>query len=135
MIVLDGKETAELVREEIKAEVATLAAKAGRAPGLTVMLVGDDPASQVYVRNKGIACEKAGINSQGSEINKPEGKIRLVYEANPLAYIVEQAGGMAISGDERILDIKPRKIHQTSPIIFGSKNNVKEFLKFFKGGK
>lgn len=63
MILLDGKETAKTIREELKAEVDTLAPKHGRAPGLAVILVGEDPASQVYVRNKEKACENAGIVS------------------------------------------------------------------------
>ncbi|GAB7021940.1 bifunctional methylenetetrahydrofolate dehydrogenase/methenyltetrahydrofolate cyclohydrolase FolD [Salidesulfovibrio brasiliensis] len=63
MILLDGKETAKTIREELKAEVETLAPKHGRAPGLAVILVGEDPASQVYVRNKEKACENVGIVS------------------------------------------------------------------------
>lgn len=72
-----------------------------------------------------------GIYMYPAETNKPKGKIRLVYEANPLAFIVEQAGGMALANDKRILAIKPKDIHQTAPIIFGSRGNVKEFLEFY----
>ncbi|MFV0421966.1 bifunctional methylenetetrahydrofolate dehydrogenase/methenyltetrahydrofolate cyclohydrolase FolD [Oleidesulfovibrio sp.] len=64
MILLDGKATAAAMREELKKEVDALAPKAGRAPGLAVILVGEDPASQVYVRNKERACEGAGIRSE-----------------------------------------------------------------------
>lgn len=63
MILLDGKETAKKVREELRTEVDTLSEKYGRKPGLAVILVGDDPASQVYVRNKERACEDCGIES------------------------------------------------------------------------
>lgn len=63
MILLDGKETAKTIRGELKAEVEALAPKHGRAPGLAVILVGEDPASQVYVRNKERACAEAGIVS------------------------------------------------------------------------
>ncbi|WP_147819838.1 bifunctional methylenetetrahydrofolate dehydrogenase/methenyltetrahydrofolate cyclohydrolase FolD [Salidesulfovibrio onnuriiensis] len=63
MILLDGKETARQVREELRQEVDVLAGKYGRRPGLAVILVGDDPASQVYVRNKERACEDCGIES------------------------------------------------------------------------
>lgn len=63
MILLDGKETAAEIRAEIKEEVAGLEAKYGRKPGLAVVLVGEDPASQVYVRNKERACEDCGIRS------------------------------------------------------------------------
>ncbi len=63
MILLDGKETARQVREELRQEVDVLSEKYGRKPGLAVILVGDDPASQVYVRNKERACEDCGIES------------------------------------------------------------------------
>jgi 5,10-methylene-tetrahydrofolate dehydrogenase/Methenyl tetrahydrofolate cyclohydrolase len=63
MILLDGKATAKSIRTELKAEVADLTAKHGRAPGLAVILVGEDPASQVYVRNKERACAEVGILS------------------------------------------------------------------------
>ncbi|OIQ50093.1 Bifunctional protein FolD protein [Pseudodesulfovibrio hydrargyri] len=63
MILLDGKETAATIRAEIREEVDKLTAKYGRKPGLAVVLVGGDPASQVYVRNKERACEDCGIRS------------------------------------------------------------------------
>jgi hypothetical protein len=52
------------------------------------------------------------------------GKLRLMYEANPMAFIVEQAGGAATDGRQRILDIQPEKLHQRVPVILGSKNEV-----------
>lgn len=52
------------------------------------------------------------------------GKLRLLYEANPMSFIVEQAGGTATTGRERILDILPEKLHQRIPVILGSKNEV-----------
>lgn len=63
MILLNGKETAATMRGELKEEIAGLKAKFGRAPGLAVILVGEDPASQVYVRNKERSCDEAGIYS------------------------------------------------------------------------
>ncbi|EGB15654.1 Methenyltetrahydrofolate cyclohydrolase [Pseudodesulfovibrio mercurii] len=63
MILLDGKETAATIRAEIREEVDKLEARYGRRPGLAVVLVGEDPASQVYVRNKERACEDCGIRS------------------------------------------------------------------------
>jgi len=63
MILLDGKATAQSIRTELKAEVAELLAARGRAPGLAVILAGQDPASQVYVRNKERACAEVGIAS------------------------------------------------------------------------
>jgi methylenetetrahydrofolate dehydrogenase (NADP+)/methenyltetrahydrofolate cyclohydrolase len=68
--IIDGKAIAEKIRGEIKNEVDELKFKLGRAPGLAVVLVGEDPASQVYVRNKRADCEKVGINS--FEYRKPE---------------------------------------------------------------
>jgi methenyltetrahydrofolate cyclohydrolase (EC 3.5.4.9)/5,10-methylenetetrahydrofolate dehydrogenase (NADP+) (EC 1.5.1.5) len=60
--ILDGKAIALELRESIRAEVDAQVAKGQNPPGLAVILVGEDPASQVYVRNKKIACEKAGFN-------------------------------------------------------------------------
>lgn len=64
MILLDGKGTAASLRQELAGEIAALAGVARRAPGLAVILVGDDPASQVYVRNKERACQEAGVFSE-----------------------------------------------------------------------
>lgn len=61
--IISGKQVAEQMREEFKAEVAKLQKEHRITPGLAVVLVGEDPASQVYVKNKKIACEKVGINS------------------------------------------------------------------------
>jgi fructose-1,6-bisphosphatase I len=63
---------------------------------------------------------------------KPTGKLRLLYEANPLAYIAEQAGGYASTGYERILDIAPEKLHQRVPLIIGSREDVLEYEEFAK---
>jgi len=57
----------------------------------------------------------------------PNGKLRLLYEANPLAFIAEQAGGMATNGRERILDIQPKNIHQRTALILGSEVEVRAF--------
>ncbi len=54
----------------------------------------------------------------------PKGKLRLLYEANPLAFIVEQAGGAAIDGAQRIMDIQPTELHQRVPLYIGSKRDV-----------
>ncbi|HMY00379.1 MAG TPA: fructose-bisphosphatase class I, partial [Agitococcus sp.] len=51
-------------------------------------------------------------------------KLRLMYEANPMSFIVEQAGGASTTGRERILDLKPTGLHQRVPVILGSKNEV-----------
>jgi fructose-1,6-bisphosphatase I len=61
------------------------------------------------------------------------GKLRLMYEANPLAFICEQAGGRATDGDRRILDIKPEELHQRTPLYIGSENDVITAEEFEKG--
>ncbi|RME81603.1 MAG: bifunctional methylenetetrahydrofolate dehydrogenase/methenyltetrahydrofolate cyclohydrolase FolD [Zetaproteobacteria bacterium] len=61
--ILDGKAIAARIRAEVRDEARKLAAKVGRMPGLAVILVGDDPASKIYVRNKRRACEEAGFVS------------------------------------------------------------------------
>jgi len=63
----------------------------------------------------------------------PNGKIRLVYEANPLAFIVEQAGGKASTGTQRILDLKPESIHQRIPFFVGSELDILDLEKFLRG--
>lgn len=56
----------------------------------------------------------------------PKGKLRLMYECKPLSFIVEQAGGIAVDGSQRILDIQPESIHQNTPVFIGSIQNVKK---------
>ena len=58
------------------------------------------------------------------EKDKPEGKLRLMYEGNPLAMVVEQAGGKATTGTMRILDVEPKALHQRVPLIIGSAEDV-----------
>jgi len=65
-----------------------------------------------------------GIFAYPANTSKPLGKLRLLYEANPLAYLVEQAGGAAIDGAQRILDVKPTELHQRTPLYIGSKRDV-----------
>lgn len=64
MKLINGKEIAAAVRAELKANCATFVAKHGYAPGLAVVIVGEDPASQIYVRNKARACEEVGFCSE-----------------------------------------------------------------------
>jgi fructose-1,6-bisphosphatase I len=61
------------------------------------------------------------------------GKLRLMYEANPMAMIVEQAGGAATDGRQRILDIEPHKLHQRVPVFLGSKNEVERVSAYHAG--
>jgi len=65
----------------------------------------------------------------------PEGKMRLLYECSPLAYIVEHAGGRASDGCNRILDIVPSSLHQKTPLFIGSEDDVKEAEEFMQGKK
>jgi fructose-1,6-bisphosphatase I len=65
-----------------------------------------------------------GLFAYPANEKTPNGKLRLLYEANPLAFIVEQAGGAAISGSDRILDITPTDLHQRTPLYIGSKGDV-----------
>ena len=65
-----------------------------------------------------------GIFAYPANTKSPRGKLRLLYEANPLAFICEQAGGRAIDGPHRILDIMPGELHQRTPLYMGSKNDV-----------
>jgi fructose-1,6-bisphosphatase I len=56
-----------------------------------------------------------------------------MYEANPMALIVEQAGGACSTGRERVLDMQPTGIHQRVPVIFGSKNEVERIVSYHQG--
>lgn len=76
---------------------------------------------------------KGGIFLYPQDSSHPNGKLRLVYEANALAMLIEQAGGRASDGKQRILDIKPTAIHQRIPLILGSKEDVFECEDFLKG--
>jgi fructose-1,6-bisphosphatase I len=60
------------------------------------------------------------------------GKLRLMYEANPMAFIIEHAGGAATTGRERILDIKPARLHQRVPVILGSKSEVERVTSYHR---
>jgi len=72
-----------------------------------------------------------GIFMYPADKNSKDGKLRLLYEANPMAMIMEKAGGRASDGKHRILDIIPTKIHQRTPVFLGSRDNVIEIEKFF----
>jgi fructose-1,6-bisphosphatase I len=65
-----------------------------------------------------------GLFAYPANTKSPDGKLRLLYECNPLAFICEQAGGAAITGSKRILDVLPTELHQRSPYFVGSKADV-----------
>jgi fructose-1,6-bisphosphatase I len=73
-----------------------------------------------------------GIFMYPADQRSKDGKLRLLYEANPMSFIVEQAGGKATTGTQRVLDIVPTSIHQRVPIFLGSKTNVEELEEYFK---
>jgi fructose-1,6-bisphosphatase I len=67
-----------------------------------------------------------------SKIEKQGGKLRLMYEANPMSFIVEQAGGLASTGRQRIMDVQLERLHQRVPVIMGSKNEVEQVVSYHK---
>ena len=66
---------------------------------------------------------------------KPSGKIRLLYECHPLAFVVEQAGGRASTGRERVLDLAPRRLHERIPVAIGSAFEVDLYEQFARGAR
>jgi fructose-1,6-bisphosphatase I len=89
-------------------------------PGLSMRYVGSLMAD--FHRN----LLAGGVFYYPAETGKPEGKLRLLYEANPLAFIAEQAGGMATDGVNSILDIKPTQLHQRTPFFVGNRKLVEK---------
>ena len=77
---------------------------------------------------------RGGIFMYPADIRDPSkpGKLRLMYEANPMAFIVEQAGGAATDGHGRIMEIQPEKLHQRVPVFLGSKNEVERVTAYHK---
>lgn len=74
---------------------------------------------------------RGGIFMYPPTATHPDGKLRLLYEANPIAMIAEQAGGLATNSESRILDLQPKEVHQRTPLVVGSKVEMKEFDKFY----
>jgi|TARA_B100000959_G_C14916753_1_gene597699 fructose-1,6-bisphosphatase I len=72
---------------------------------------------------------KGGVFLYPPTNDRPGGKLRLMYEANPMSMIIEQAGGKAVAGDRRILDIVPEGLHQRTSVILGSEDQVDAILK------
>ncbi len=73
---------------------------------------------------------KGGVFLYPPTTSNPNGKLRLLYEANPVAFLAEQAGGMAIDGERRVLDIQPESIHQRTPLVVGSRVELADFERF-----
>jgi fructose-1,6-bisphosphatase I len=74
-----------------------------------------------------------GIFAYPGDKKNPEGKLRLCYECNPMAFLCEQAGGRAINGNQRILDIQPATLHQHTPVFLGSEEDVTLCEEFLQG--
>lgn len=73
-----------------------------------------------------------GIFGYPDDKKSKKGKLRLLYEAFPMAFLTEQAGGVATTGTQRILDIHPTHIHERCPVFLGSKDDVEDLKKFYK---
>lgn len=75
---------------------------------------------------------QGGVFLYPGTVKKPEGKLRLLYESAPLAFLIEQAGGLASTGSEDIMDVVPTKLHERTPLIIGSKEDVELVQSFIK---
>jgi fructose-1,6-bisphosphatase I len=77
---------------------------------------------------------RGGIFMYPADAREPDkpGKLRLMYEANPMAFVIEQAGGAATDGKQRIMDIQPNKLHQRVAVFIGSKNEVDRVTSYHK---
>lgn len=75
---------------------------------------------------------KGGVFLYPPTKKNPEGKLRLMYEANPLAFIAEQAGGMATDGMQRVMGVQPTSLHARTPLVIGCKKNVERVMSFIK---
>ncbi|MFT6165345.1 MAG: fructose-1,6-bisphosphatase I [Vicingaceae bacterium] len=74
---------------------------------------------------------KGGIFIYPETSKAPKGKLRLLYECNPMAFLMEQAGGIASTGTQRIMEVEPIELHQRVPTIMGSENMVNKLLSFY----
>jgi fructose-1,6-bisphosphatase I len=76
-----------------------------------------------------------GVFCYPANKKSPKGKLRLLYEANPLAFIVEQAGGAASTGCKRVLDVMPSELHERTPLYIGSKHEVELANEMLRGNE
>lgn len=136
--LISGKEIGNRIREELKTEVAKLKEK-GVIPGLATVLVGEDPASQVYVRNKGLACEKIGVYSKQHTLaadTKEEELLSLIRDLNEDPKIHGILTQLPLPGhiDESkvLFRINPKKdvdgFHPTSVGLFFTEKNFKDMM-------
>jgi fructose-1,6-bisphosphatase I len=78
---------------------------------------------------------RGGVFMYPADARHKEGRLRLLYEANPMSFIVEQAGGAASTGTQRILDVQPTKLHQRIGVILGSKEEVERVAGYYAAGR
>ena len=76
---------------------------------------------------------KGGVFLYPGTKKAPEGKLRLLYEASPMAFLMEQAGGAASTGKGPLLDVAPAKLHQRIPVVLGSAGEVEHVLRHLRG--
>ena len=75
---------------------------------------------------------RGGVFLYPPTVKNPNGKLRLLYEANPMAMLIEQAGGCAYSGNQRTLEVQPSELHQRVPVLLGSREEVEKVREFVK---
>ena len=114
--VIDGKALAETIQNQLKADIAQLQADRGRAPGLAVLMVGDNPASAAYVRNKERACERLGIVSFGQHLPATASQAELTAiihqlnaDPNVDGILVQLPLPDGLDGNALLLEIDPDK--------------------------
>ncbi len=78
---------------------------------------------------------RGGVFMYPRDAKHKEGRLRLMYEANPMSFLIEQAGGAATDGCQRILEIQPKGLHQRAGVILGSKNEVDRVTRYFAGAE
>jgi fructose-1,6-bisphosphatase I len=86
-------------------------------------MVGDSHRTLLY----------GGIFSYPADKKNPSGKLRLMYECNPMAFIIEQAGGRSTNGTQSILKIQPTSLHEHTPVFLGSEDDVTLCEEFLQG--
>src|SRR5215211_5266579 len=93
-----------------------------------------DPKVGSYILTKENLRMPGGVFIYPPNTDHPEGKLRLLYEVNPVAFLAEQAGGSASDGRQHILDIQPRDVHQRTPLVVGGKAEMEEFERCLAAG-
>jgi len=78
---------------------------------------------------------KGGIFMYPEDKKSVNGKLRLLYECNPMSFIIEKAGGKSTNGKISILEVEPKNIHQRIPIYIGSEEDINDYLKFVEENK